>query len=284
MNFNLTGIFRYIHGISSTMRTESRMLKMPVFCRSAIPLTGILSLILFASQLCLAQKVIIHGQVLDGTSLEELANVHVYLEEYLGTTTTLEGRFEFAVNHMDTLHFSLVGYDSLSLVITNVDEVQKVILAMHRSTIILESVEIASDYQAETIIKQPERITFQIPGVKYSNKPPQKNYKLGLAAIGSPMTALYRSFSKQYKEEKKNYLYLKEKQAEDLVYNKAKANLDNAFDQINEYFDDYYYRDFIQYSGLTVQYVADCSEYNLIKLLPDAIKKYYEHLEEREEE
>ena len=53
---------------------------------------------------------------------------------------------------------------------------------------------------------------------------------------------------------------------------------------MNEYFDDYYYRDFIQYSGLTVRYVADCSEYHLIKLLPEAIEKYYRHLEEKEKE
>ncbi len=240
-------------------------------------------IVLACVQTAQAQKVTIQGQVLDGMSLEELANVHVYLEEHLGTTTTMEGRFEFEVTHLDTLHFSLVGYDSLSLVITNVDAIQRVILAMHRSTIILESVEIASNYQAETIIKQPERITFQIPGVQYSNKPAEKNYNLGLAAIGSPMTALYRVFSKRYKEEKKNHLYVKESKAEELVYSKAKSNLDNAFDQIDEYFDEYDYRDFIRYSGLTVRYVADCSEYQLIKILPEHIKKYYKYLEEREE-
>lgn len=232
----------------------------------------------------MAQKVTIHGQVLDGMSLEELANVHVYLEEHLGTTSTHEGRFEFQVNHLDTLHFRLIGYDSLALVITSVDEVQKVILAMHRSTIILEDVEISSDYQANTILKNPEREVYQVPGIKYSNRPAEKDYHMGLAAVGSPMTALYRAFSKSYKEEKKNYLYLKKKQEEDVVYNKAKANLDRAFDQMDEYFDDYYYRDFIQYSGLTVRYVADCSEYNLIKLLPEAIDKYYKHLEEKEKD
>ena len=240
-------------------------------------------LLLGLIHLVMAQQVTIQGQVLDGMSLEELANVHVYLEEHLGTTTTHEGRFEFKVSHLDTLHFRLVGYDSLALVVTSVDEVQKVILAMHRSTIILNDVEISSDYQANTILKIPERKVYLVPGVKYSNRPAEKNYHMGLAAIGSPMTALYRTFSKRYKEEKKNYLYQKEKQEQDLIYNKAKANLDNAFEQMNEYFDDYYYRDFIQYSGLTVRYVADCSEYTLIKLLPEAIEKYYKHLEEQEE-
>ncbi|MEO9965263.1 MAG: carboxypeptidase-like regulatory domain-containing protein [Reichenbachiella sp.] len=265
------------------MRILSLILKMPVFFVKISVFTITLALC-FGSSTAIAQKITIHGQILDGRSLEELANVHVYLERHLGTTTTTEGRFQFEVNHLDTLHFTLVGYDSLSMVVTNVEEVQKVILAMHRSTIILESVEIASDFQAETILKKPKPKTFQIPGVKYSNKPPQKNYKLGLGAIGSPMTALYRTFSKKYKEEKKNYLYLKQKQAEDLVYNKAKANLDNAFDHINEYFDEYYYRDFIRYSGLTVQYVADCSEYTLIKILPEAINKYYEHLDKQRQE
>lgn len=240
--------------------------------------------LLFLGHLAFGQQVTIHGQVLDGNTLEELANVHVFLEEHLGTSTTIEGRFAFEVNHLDTLHFSLVGYDSLALVVTSVDPVQKVILAMHRSTIVLKSVEISSNYQAETILKRPEREVLRIRGVKYSDKPPQKNYKLGLAAVGSPMTGLYRAFSKKYKEEKKNYLYLKEKQKEDLIYNKAKANLDQAFDQLNEYFDEYYYRDFIQYSGLTVQYVANCSLYELTRLLPDAIKKYYAHLETDKEE
>lgn len=231
-----------------------------------------------------AQKVTIHGQMVDGMSLEELENVHVYLEEHLGTTTTIEGRFEMEVNHMDTLHFSLVGYDSLSLVITSVKEVQKVILAMHRSTIILESVEIASDYQANTIIKQPERQVYYVPGVRYSNRPAEKDYHMGLAAVASPMTGIYRAFSKQYKEEKKHHLYMKEKQSEDLMYNKAKENLDNAFDHINEYFDDYYYRDFMQYTGLSVRYVSSCSMYDLIKILPQAVKRYHEHIEAEEEE
>ncbi|MDW3212290.1 MAG: carboxypeptidase-like regulatory domain-containing protein [Reichenbachiella sp.] len=255
--------------------------RMPVFF---VPKLLGFMLLLFCFYHSSAQKITVHGQILDGMSLEELANVHVYLEEHLGTTTTHEGRFEFEIDHLDTLHFRLVGYDSLSMVITNVDQVQKVILAMHRSTIILDDVEITSDYQANTIIKQPEREVYYVPGVKYSNKPAEKDYHMGLGAVASPMTALYRAFSKSYKEEKKNYLYLKQMQADDLVYEEAKSNLDQAFDQINEYFDDYYYRDFIQYSGLTVQYVADCSEYQLIKLLPDAIKKYYEHLKELEEE
>ncbi|WP_420582477.1 carboxypeptidase-like regulatory domain-containing protein [Reichenbachiella sp.] len=239
---------------------------------------------LFFAQGASAQQVTIHGQVLDGMSLEELANVHVYLEEHLGTTTTHEGRFEFQVNHLDTLHFRLVGYDSLSLVITNIDQVQKVILAMHRSTIILDDVEVTSNFQANTIIKKPEREVYYVPGVKYSNKQAEKDYHLGLGAVASPMTALYRAFSKSYKEEKKNFLYLKQKQKEDLVYEKARSNLDHAFDQMNEYFDDYYYRDFMKFSGLTIQYVANCSEYELIKFLPGAIKKYYEHLNEQEEQ
>ena len=232
----------------------------------------------------MAQKITIHGQVLDGSSLEELANVHVFLEEHLGTTTTMEGRFTFEVNHLDTLHLTLVGYDSLGLVITNTDPIQKVILAMQRSTIILRGVEISSNYQSETIIKRPEKVTYQIPGVSYSDKPAEKNYHMGLAAIGSPMTGLYRAFSKKYKEEKKNYLYLQQKAEEDSVYVIAKSNLDNAFNHMNEYFDDYYYRDFIKYSGLTVQYVARCSEYELIKMLPEVIDRYYKHLEEEEKE
>lgn len=254
---------------------------MPVFFVSFLLRVGLV--LVFFIQSGMAQKITIHGQVLDGMSLEELANVHVYLEEHVGTTTTYEGRFEFQVNHLDTLHFRLVGYDSLALVVTNVDEVQKVILAMHRSTIILDDVEISSDYQANTIIKQPEREVYYVPGVKYSNRPAEKDYHMGLAAVGSPMTALYRVFSKSYKEEKKNYLYLKEKQAEDIVYNKAKANLDQAFEQMGQYFDEYYYRDFLNYTGLTMERVAESSVYDLIQILPNAIEKYYEYLDTREE-
>ncbi|UXX80678.1 carboxypeptidase-like regulatory domain-containing protein [Reichenbachiella carrageenanivorans] len=251
---------------------------MPVFFVPNFLLLGLL--VIGISTVSWAQKVTIHGQVLDGMSLEELENVHVYLEEHVGTTTTIEGRFEFEVQHLDTLHFSLVGYDSLSLVITSVEEVQKVILAMHRSTIILESVEIASDYQANTIIKQPERQVYHVPGVKYSTQLAEKNYHMGMAAVASPMTAMYRAFSRKYKEEKKHHLYMKEKQTEDEVYNKAKENLDNAFNHIEEYFDDYYYRDFMQYTGLSVRYVSSCSMYELIKILPQAVKRYQTHLEE----
>ena len=261
----------------SEAKRKSRMFVFILIC------SGV-GLLLLSHSTANAQSILFHGQVIDGTSLENLADVHVFKSAHVGTSTDIDGGFHFKVNYLDTVYFSRLGYDSLQIIIQSEDDMQSMMLSMHRSTIILESVEIkASDFQAPTIIKRYKPQPMRVPGVYYSDKVYESNYKMGIGAIGSPATAIYRLISKQYKQEKKNYAYLKEKEVSDAQFTLAAENLDEAFELIDEYLDPYYYRDFIHHSGLTMRYVAESSLAELISILPQALETYNQHLDDRSE-
>ena len=232
----------------------------------------------------LAQRIELSGVLVDGESLDDLSGVHVYTKEHIGTTSDLDGNFGFRVHHLDTLHFSRVGYDSLAMVITETDSHQNLFISMKRSIRMLDDVEINAVFQANTtILKRPVQKRLKVRGFNYPNKPYEEDYHMGLSALASPMTALYRMFSKRYKEEKKNYKILKARKVEDAVFTKASTNLSSVLEMTDEYIDEYFYRDFILHSGLTMRFVAESSEYDLLVALPRAIRTYQTYLLRLEE-
>ncbi|MEQ6122281.1 carboxypeptidase-like regulatory domain-containing protein [Reichenbachiella sp. MALMAid0571] len=231
-----------------------------------------------------SQQITVSGMVIDGESLEDLSGVHVFLESHIGTVTDIDGKFHFKLNFLDTLHFSRVGYDSLSIVITEVDKFQNLFISMKKGVTILDDVEVTGIYQSNTILKKAKQKPFLVPGIVYPVNPKGKNYNLGLAALASPMTALYRMFSKSYKEEKKSHELQKKWKVEDAEFARASKKLSIVFSLTDTYLDEYFYRDFIQFGGLTTRFVAESTEYELLKVLPKAIEQYYKHLKEEEEE
>jgi hypothetical protein len=228
-----------------------------------------------------AQKIALTGFVIDGKNLEDLSAVHVYLEEHIGTTSDLNGKFYFQANYLDTLHFTRIGYDSLSIIISDTIRSQSLFIAMKSSSNVLKNVDINAIYQSNTIIQKPAQPLIKLSGYDYSDRT-EENYHLGLAAITSPITALYRIFSKSYKEEKKNYEILKVRKVKDALFAQASKNLSAILAMSDVYLDDYFYRDFIHHSGLTTRYVAESTEYELLVILPQAIKQYSRHLESQE--
>lgn len=226
----------------------------------------------------LSQDISLSGVLVDGEILADLSGVHIYTKKHIGTTSDIDGNFTFKVHHLDTLHFSRVGYDSLAMVITETDRNQNLFISMKRSIRMLDDVEINAVFQANTILKRPKQERLRVRGFNYPDKPYEEDYHMGLSALASPMTALYRMFSKRYKEEKKNYKILKARKVEDAVFSKASANLSSVLEMTDEYIDEYFYRDFIQHSGLTVRFVAESSEYDLLVALPRAISTYQTYL------
>jgi hypothetical protein len=236
------------------------------------------SCLILLSNILLAQKIEVSGVLVDGHSLDDLSGVHIYTKKYIGTTSDLYGNFSFKVHRLDTLHFSRVGYDSLSVIITSRDLNQNLFLAMKRSVTILDDVEITAIFHSNTILKKPKLERMQLEGFNYPEKPYEEDYHMGLSALVSPMTALYRMFSKRYKEQKKNYQILKVQKAEDAVFAKASENLTAILDITDEYIDEYFYREFIEHSGLTLRFVAESTEYELLVALPRAISTYQTYL------
>ena len=256
----------------------TQMLKMPVFCfiKKSWALFIVLSLLGFTSQ---GQTITIHGQVIDGLTLEGLSGTHVFFNEQQGTSTDIDGHFAMHVNHLDTIHFTRLGYDSMAVVITEAEISQQLLFSMTSKSVMLKSVEVDANYQANTIIKRYKPQPMKVPGVKHTTHIVKEDYHLGLAAIGSPITAIYRSFSKSYKEEKKNYTYLKAEREKDAIYEKAKSKLDESFDVLDLYLDDYYYKDFMRFTGMSVESVSKSTLHDLIKILPEALPRFYDHLE-----
>jgi len=241
-------------------------------------LTGVLVILV---QSGFAQKISVRGTIIDSESLENLSGVHIFLEPHIGTVSDLDGNFHFEVAYQDTLHFTRIGYESLAIVILDTDEYQQFFITIKRSIRILDAVEVHARFQSNTIIQLPRRMVYRVPGIKYPDVPGEKNYRMGLGAVMSPMTALYRMFSKRYKEEKKYYQIQKVQKVEEALYAKAKENLAAAFELSTYYLDEYFYRDFIRYSGLTSRFIAESTEYELLGVLPFAIKQYTKHLEDQ---
>lgn len=238
-----------------------------------------LALLLCLAMLCVrsvvcAQEIFVSGIVIDAETLEDLPGVHVYLQPHTGTVSDINGRFSLSVHQFDTLHFTSVGYDSLSIVMDGDDEL---LISMKRSTVRLDGVEVKGVYQANTILKKPERKPMKVPGIRYPEHKEEENYHMGLGALASPMTALYRLFSKSYKEEKKYHELQKQYKKDNKEFEQASDKLTQVLKLLNIYLDEYYYRDFFHVSGISAGYVCRSNTYDLVKVLPDAIQLYRKH-------
>ncbi len=231
------------------------------------------------AQVC-AQQIEVSGIVIDAQSLEDLPGVHIYLQAHTGTVSDINGRFSIRVHPLDTLHFTSVGYDSLSIV---ADGDGELLVAMKRSTLQLDGVEVKGIYQANTILKKSERTPMKVPGIHYPERSPEENYHMGLSALASPMTALYRLFSKSYKEEKKYYELKKQNEKGNKEYTQASKKLSEVLKLLDLYLDEYYYRDFFRVSGISPAYICRSNTYDLVKILPEALSRYQVHQQELEE-
>ena len=62
----------------------------------------------------------ITGTIISDNSGAPLANVNIInINQVTGTTTDTKGNFELAVTQSDTLHITLLGYESLRVRVTN---------------------------------------------------------------------------------------------------------------------------------------------------------------------
>ncbi len=226
------------------------------------------------------QDIRLKGSVVDGESLEPLPGAHVFTHFENGTITDIDGNFHLEVQIGDTLRFSMLGYDSIALIISDTASFQSIIVSMKEKEIELKEVEVRDIYQANTVLENSTKEIYRVPGAHYPENPEGKNYRLGVGrAILSPATAIYRLTSKTYKEEKRNHVELARRQTEIEDYERAKEVFYEALEVLGENFDEYYMLDFFLFSGLTVSEVADLPSYDLLEMLPGALQAYYEHLE-----
>ncbi|PIB36912.1 hypothetical protein BFP72_16630 [Reichenbachiella sp. 5M10] len=239
-------------------------------------------LLLFAVSSLQAQELVVRGSIVDGESLEALRDVHVYVELTHGTYADIDGNFAILASIGDTLHFSSLGYQIAKIGINDSTETQNMIISLKRGTVVLDDVQINSMYQANTIIKNPRQQTMEVSGVVYNEKTEADDYHLGVAgSIFSPAEAVYRMTSKKYKQQKRVYQESQVREKQDEKYELAKKKMDEVLEIIGERLDEYYYLDFIHYSGMTLDTFSRRNVYELVQIMPNSLDRYYEYLDEK---
>ena len=220
------------------------------------------------------QNLIIHGSVVDGEYLQGLSGVHVFTELTKGTVTDIDGNFHLNVEITDTLHFSMLGYDPVALIITDTAHFQSMIISLKEKSMELDGVQIVDFYKANTIIKRPPKVIYKVPGIRYSNIDKRGKYLY----LGSVFNSYYAAFTMNrtdYKQHKKLYKEYPDKYRHEQNFQKAKEVFYEALEIVGENFDEYYMVDFFNYTGLTVTGVANRTAYDLVKILPLALEQYY---------
>lgn len=245
----------------------------------------LIHLLLVCVQAVFAQSIVLHGSVVDGKSLEKLLGVHIISQNGIGVISDLDGNFVMRVSQGDTLTLSMVGYDSLDIVIQDSLRDQSMILSMKEKTTLLDNVSVLDYYRANTIMRREKEGSVPIPGVRYSDDPSEENYRLGVGgALTQPATAIYRMTSKKYKQEKRVYTEAVQRERNSKHYIQAKKVLYEALEAIGESLDEYYMVDFIYFVGMTLESTARRSAYELVKILPGEVDRYYDNLSKKLEE
>jgi hypothetical protein len=194
----------------------------------------------------ITEESVVRGLVIDATSKKRLASVNITnLSKVKGTASNEIGEFELYAKAGDTLHFSYLGFKSLSVRVTNdwVNRIEKSTIALTETALALEEV-VINDLKLtgylEIDIKQVvvnDNYRYRIPGLKsgyeVGKRQPGALSKV-LGSIFNPLDFLYNTFSKKNRQMKK----LKKMKQDDAIRNTLAQRFDRdmltALLQINK--------------------------------------------------
>lgn len=177
---------------------------------------------------------VVKGVIKDDTSGELLSNVHIVnLNAVKGAISDAKGQFEIQISLNDTIHFSIIGYQSLKVRVTNdwiknknttikltskAEALEEVVVNAYKLTGYLE-VDVKN-------IPISENYRYSIQGLSYGyeagDKSPRAVNKV-LQSIFNPADALYNFFGKKPRELNK----LKEAKKDDNI----RLLLESKFDR-----------------------------------------------------
>jgi hypothetical protein len=175
----------------------------------------------------------VSGTIISDNTGTPLANVNIInLNQVTGTTTDSKGNFELAVTQSDTLHITLLGYQSLRVRVTN-DWIKnkKTTIQLTQKAIPLDEVVISPYYLTgyleidAKLIPIKEDYRYSISGLGQGYEGGQ--YAPGafgkvLGSIFNPADMLYNFFGKNPKQLKR----LKEMRKDDTVRNLLETKYD----------------------------------------------------------
>ncbi|WP_188361961.1 carboxypeptidase-like regulatory domain-containing protein [Flavobacterium orientale] len=186
------------------------------------------------SQKTFPDMVKVNGVIKDDNSLKLLSNVHIInFNTVKGTITNEKGYFEIDAQVNDTLHISILGYQSIRVRVTNdwinskSTEIKLTEKAYALEEVVVTPYTLTGYLEIDAkIIPIPENYRYGISGLSYGyeagSKSPNAISRV-VSSLFNPADLLYNFFGKKPNELKK----LKEMKKDDTV----RSMLENKFDR-----------------------------------------------------
>ena len=192
----------------------------------------IFSITAFSQQTVVSKRV--HGTIVNGTSTFPLSNVNIInINKVKGTISNARGNFDIDAEVNDTLHITMIGFQSLRVRVTN-DWVKEgnAKIELTEKAIALEEV-VVRKYNLTGYLEVDTKLIPDTENFRYSISGLPQGYEAGeyspkafsrvMNSIFNPADMLYNFFGKKPKELKK----LKEMKKDNTV----KALLETKFDR-----------------------------------------------------
>jgi hypothetical protein len=219
------------------------------------------------------------GTIVNDNTLFPIPNVNVInLNKVKGTVTNAKGYFELDVSVNDTLHLSILGYQSLRIRVTNdwlKNGTAKIMLT--EKAIALEEV-IVKKYDLTGYLEIDSKLIPEKENYRYSISGLPQGYEAGesspnaftrvLGSIFNPADALYNFFGKKPKELKR----LKEMKKDDTVRNLLESKFDRETISVLLGVDKKEIAEILQHCNYSESFIQTANDLQIM----DAISECYE--------
>lgn len=245
---------------------------------------------LIGSQLQVYSQVIIKGLIKDQKSRLPISSANIYIpEKRMGTASNMYGEFKFELDPIDSILISAIGYES-QLIYLN-DSVDKKSIELNIDLV-------PKTYDLTEVVIRPfptyeqfkrEILDYKMTPEEINAKALQEAFKRNLAmlsrnskpidylddrggiSLGSPVTAIYKLFSRNAKNEKK-YNKL-------LIADRIKSNIGERLNfevvsKLTGLKDEKEVNDFIVYCNLPDVFVLACTDIQLYNRIMECYREY----------
>lgn len=224
----------------------------------------------------LGQPIAIQGEVISNETGEVVPYVHIIDQtKNQGTISDLSGKFEIMIDPTDTLVFSAVGFEKLTIVLAHeaINLAEPVRISLTPSTYELAPVQIHA-FKDEAGFKQDilnlklpdEKPKIVIPGTY--NGPRDPNARFSLAS--GPLSAVQNMFSKEAKELRKYNEVIKEYPREQAIV--AKYNRQIVADITG--LKDEELNDFMLFCKVPDDFILSANDYEIVLAVNNCYKDF----------
>ncbi|MEC4005004.1 carboxypeptidase-like regulatory domain-containing protein [Flavobacterium sp. SUN052] len=230
------------------------------------------------SQNSLVQKKI-HGTIVSTSTLLPLSNVNIInVNKVRGTISGVIGTFDIDADVNDTLHITMIGYQSIRVRVTN-DWVKNgnAKIELTEKAIALEEVKIRK-YNLTGYLEVDTKLIPEQENYRYSISGLQQGYEAGdsspkafsrvMNSIFNPADMLYNFFGKKPKELKK----LKEMKKDDTVKNLLETKFDREMIAVLLGIDKKEIAEILQHCNYSEAFIETANDLQIL----DAISQCYE--------